>query len=189
MSAAYRTKKKEETKLQKILKSKIFQGLVLLIAIVLIFTFAKNAALFVIFVVLTYQIVYYVKLYHFPIDISPLFFLECVITKYYGFGYTLLFVFLAYLVPKAMVGGLGNWISYVFISIGLMGTIPFMIYPGLDLFTGGMIGCLILYFGAAMFQTFGLGMNLIFCLSDGVGNVLPNIVWFLIFSDVIALIL
>lgn len=189
MSAAYRTKKKVETPLQKILKSKIFQGIVILIVIILIFMFAKNAALFVIFVVVTYQIVYYQKLYHLPMDLSPLFFLECVITKHYGVGYTFLFVFLAYLVPKAMVGGLGNWVSYVFISIGILGTLPFMIYPGFDLFTGGMFGCLILYFGAALFQTFGLGMNMIFCLSDGIGNVLPNVVWFLIFSDVINLIM
>ena len=128
---------------------------------------------------------YYQKLYHLPIDLSPLFFLECVITKYYGLSYTLLFVLIAYLVPKAMVGGLGNWISYVFISIGIMGTLPFILIPGFDLMTGGLLGCLILYLGAAIFQSIGLGKNFIICLSDGIGNILPNIVWFLIFSDVI----
>ncbi|MBT3720736.1 hypothetical protein HN789_04025 [archaeon] len=186
MSAVVRkNRKKEDTPIQKILKSKIFQGIVGLIVIILIFRFAKKTALFVIFAVLTYQIVYYQKLYHLPIDLSPLFFLECVITKYYGLSYTLLFVLIAYLVPKAMVGGLGNWISYVFISIGIMGTLPFILIPGFDLMTGGLLGCLILYLGAAIFQSIGLGKNFIICLSDGIGNILPNIVWFLIFSDVI----
>lgn len=185
MSAAFRKKKKKDSPLQKILKSKIFQGIVVILVLIIIFRFAKKAAMFLIFTIITYQITYYAKLYHLPFDISPLFFLECVITKFYGLNYTMLFILLSYLVPKALVGGLGNWQSYVFLTIGIIGNLPFILFPSFDLFIGGMIANLILYIGGIIGQNVLMGKNVFICISDGVANIMNNVVWFLIFSDLI----
>ena len=80
----------------------------------------KQWLLYGIFISVTAIIIYYTKLYHLPVDVSPLFFLEITITKYYGLKHTLFYIFLAYIVPKTFAGSNMKFDSYVFIFISLI---------------------------------------------------------------------
>jgi hypothetical protein len=160
------------------------------IAIVLILSlfFKKMITLYIIFTAITYVIVYYTKLWHVPIDISPLFFLGVVITRYYGFQYMILFYTIAYLIPKTLAGHTANWLSYIFISISWLSFLFVYIAPAsMSLQTMGYLTSIIQFVLSAMFQS--TMKPLLVSLADGVGNVLNNLVWFLIFSDMIVFIM
>ena len=167
----------------KLIKSKKFTiGLVLLITLFLFF-FYRKASLYVFFLGITAIIIYYTKLYHVPIDVSPLFFLEIVITKYYGFGFTLLYVLLAYIIPKTFAGSNMNMNSYIFISISMIANVFVMVFPTMPLIWVGFLTSIIQYIGGMIYQS--TMMPVFFCAIDGLGNVANNLLWFLIFSDVI----
>jgi hypothetical protein len=151
-------------------------------AIVLFFVF-KEAALYLIFLGLTAVIIYYSKLYHFPIDISPLFFLEIVITRYYGMQYTLLYVFFGYIIPKTFAGTNMKFDSYAFIAISMLANLFVLMFPNMDLMMVGFITSIVQYFLGVLFS---LTMRPLFlAIADGIANVTNNILWFFIFSDFI----
>lgn len=160
-----------------------------LLGLILIITFlsAKKTFLYVVFTIINGYIIYYTKLYHVPIDVSPLFFLEIVITRYYGLQWMLLFVFLSYIIPKTMAGSSMNWISYVYISIGFIPCIMSVFFKTVPLVYVGYASSVIMYIGGAIFST--TMQPLILALSDGVANVTNNMLWFLIFSDIIVRLL
>ncbi|NTV23818.1 MAG: hypothetical protein HGA85_05595 [Nanoarchaeota archaeon] len=143
----------------------------------------KKLVLYSIFVGITAVIIYYTKLMHFPIDISPLFFLEIVITRYYGLGYSLLYIFLAYIIPKTIAGQSMNWMCYIFISLSMVANVFVLFFPSMPLQTVGFLTSVIQYILGVMFQS--SFKPLMLSLADGFANVLNNIVWFLIFSDLI----
>ena len=161
----------------------------LLLGLLLIITFisAKKTFLYVLFTVFTGIIIYYSKLYHFPIDVSPLFFLEVVITRYYGLQWTLLFILLGYIIPKTFAGSSMNWESYIFIGIGLVPCAISMFFKQVPLVYIGYVSSVIQYIGGVMFQA--TMKPIVLCLSDGIANVTNNILWFLIFSDIIVFLL
>ena len=74
-----RKKKVKPSVLSILLKSKKLGIALLIIFILILFIFAKKASLYLIFVAVTGILTYIKKLYHLPVDISPLFFLEIVI--------------------------------------------------------------------------------------------------------------
>jgi len=160
-----------------------------LIGLLLLITFisAKKAFVYVIFLILNGYIIYYTKLYHVPIDVSPLFFLEIVITRYYGLQWMLLFVFVSYIIPKTMAGSSMNWISYVYISIGLVPCIISVFFTTVPLVYVGYASSIIMYIGGAIFTS--TMQPMILALSDGVANVTNNMLWFLIFSDLMVFLL
>jgi len=178
---------KKKLSIMDVLKSKHFRIAVLSITLLIIFSQYKKRAIYVTFLILNGIIIYYSKLYHFPIDVSPLFFLEIVITRYYGLEWTLLFILLSYIVPKTLAGSSMNWMSYIFISIGLIPVVISMFFKNVPLVYLGYASSVIQYIGGVLFQSTMRPMLL--CLGDGVANVLNNIIWFLLFSDVIVWIL
>ena len=153
----------------------------------IMFLLTKKLFVYTLFVIITGIIVYYTKLYHFPIDVSPLFFLEIVITKYYGIQFTLLFIVLAYIIPKTFAGQSMNWISYVFIGISMVSNLFVLIFPSMPLQIAGYLTSIIQYVCGVIFQSTIKPFFL--SIGDGIANVLNNIIWFLIFSDLIVLIL
>jgi hypothetical protein len=168
--------------------NKKFRYAAIFFFIALSFFFKKRITLYVIFTALTTVIVYYTKLWHVPIDVSPLFFLGVVITRYYGFQYMILFYFIAYLIPKTMAGHSASWISYIFISISWLSFLFVYIAPSsMSLQMMGYLTSIIQFVLAAMFQT--TMKPLLISLADGVGNVLNNLVWFLIFSDFVVFLM
>ncbi|MEM3374764.1 MAG: hypothetical protein QXE31_06150 [Candidatus Woesearchaeota archaeon] len=158
------------------------------IAIIILFFLNKKWFVFGIFTILTYIIIYYSKLWHLPIDVSPLFFFGLVITKYYGYQYMILFYILAYFIPKTLAGQSANWLSYIFISISWLSFLTVFLLPKtLDLRILGYITSIIQFTLAAMFQA--TMKPLFIAIIDGIGNVLNNLLWFLIFSDLIVWIM
>jgi hypothetical protein len=154
-------------------------------AVVLLFLFfaERRVFMFAIFVIVTGIIIYYTKLIHFPIDVSPLFFLEIVITRYYGIGFTLLYIFLAYIVPKTFAGTSMKWDSYVFIGISMFANLFVLFFTSMPLHLVGYITSVIQYIGGVLFQSSFKPPFL--AALDGLANVTNNIIWFLIFSDLI----
>ena len=176
--------------------SKLFLAMVntkeirfLLLGLILIITFlsAKRTFLYVLFTIFTGIIIYYSKLYHFPIDVSPLFFLEVVIARYYGLQYTLLFILLGYIIPKTFAGSSMNWESYVFIGIGLVPVTISIFFKQVPLVYVGYASSVIQYIGGVMFQS--TLKPIVLCLSDGIANITNNILWFLIFSEIVVWLL
>lgn len=157
------------------------------ILIIIFFFISKKLFVFGIFTIITYFITYYSKLWHLPIDVSPLFFFGVVITKYYGFGYMLSFYLLAYFIPKTLAGHSANWLSYVFVSISWISFLTIYIFPNFDLRIIGYITSLIQFTLAAIFQA--TMKPLFIAIIDGIGNVLNNLIWFLIFSDLIVFVM
>ncbi|MEM2131166.1 MAG: hypothetical protein QXR96_01455 [Candidatus Woesearchaeota archaeon] len=151
------------------------------------FFISKKWFVFSVFTILTYYIIYYSKLWHLPLDVSPLFFFGVIITKYYGFQYMILFYLLAYFIPKTLAGQSANWISYIFISISWLSFLTVFIFPTLNLRILGYITSLIQFTLSAMFQS--TMKPLFISILDGIGNVLNNLIWFLIFSDIIVWIM
>ncbi|MBN2368797.1 hypothetical protein JXC34_07275 [Candidatus Woesearchaeota archaeon] len=183
-----RKQKKEKVNFFVIFSNKkIRYALVIILACVLFF-FKKMISLYVVFTAMTAIIVYYSKLWHIPIDVSPLFFLGVVITRYYGFQYMMLFYLVAYLIPKTLTGHTANWLSYIFISISWLSFLFVYIAPGsMSLQTMGYLTSIIQFVLSAMFQT--TMKPLLISIADGVGNVLNNLIWFLIFSDLIVFLM
>ena len=157
-----------------------------LLGIFLLFTY-KKAAVYLGFVALTAVITYYSKLYHLPFDVTPLFFLEIVITRYYGYEYMLLFILIAYIIPKVVAGSGMNWMSYAFISVSLLANALSLMLTGLSLQTVGYITSVIQYIGGIFVGM--VGRPFYIAASDGIANVTNNLLWFLIFSDVVVFLL
>ncbi|MEM4397735.1 MAG: hypothetical protein QW757_03885 [Candidatus Woesearchaeota archaeon] len=155
--------------------------------IILFFFISKKWFVFSVFTILTYYIIYYSKLWHLPLDVSPLFFFGVIITKYYGFQYMMLFYLLAYFIPKTLAGQSANWISYIFILISWFSFLTVFLFPSLNLRILGYITSLIQFTLSAMFQS--TMKPLFISILDGIGNVLNNLIWFLIFSDIIVWIM
>ena len=169
-------------------KNKTFKYLRFLPVLLLLIMLTKKWFVFGVFILLTYIIVYYTKLWHVPIDVSPLFFFGVIITKYYGFGYVLIFYFIGYLIPKTLAGHSANWLSYIFISISWLSFLCVYLFPNsMSLQILGYITSLIQFVLSAMFQS--TMKPLLISLGDGVANVLNNLIWFLIFSDLIVWIM
>lgn len=169
----------------KIAKIQPLHKRILIIALLLLlsFFFIRRASIYLIFTGLTAIIIYYTKLYHVPIDVSPLFFLEIVITRYYGIQYTLLYIVLAYIIPKTFAGSNMKFDSYVFISISMFANIFALIFPNMSLMLVGFLTSIVQYIGGVIFS---LTMKPFFiAASDGVANVANNLLWFLIFTDLI----
>jgi hypothetical protein len=162
--------------------SRNFRYLLLIPIALILFILTRKLFLFALFVGITCIIVYYTKLVHFPIDVSPLFFLEIVITKYYKFGYTLLFILLAYIIPKAIAGTSMHFDSYLFILISLISNLVVLFFPMIPLQILGYLTSVIQYIGGAIYQSTFKPVFL--CLADGFANVLNNLLWFLIFSEI-----
>jgi len=173
--------------LNKFVRSKNFKYFLLGLFVIVLFNFAKKTFLYVAFTAFTSVIIYYSKLYHFPIDISPLFFLEIVITRYYGIQWTLLYILIGYIIPKTFAGSSMNWMSYVFISIGLIPCIISIFFKTVPLVYVGYASSVIQYIGGVLFQSTLKPMLL--SLGDGVANVANNMIWFLIFSDLVVWLL
>ena len=120
-----------------LIKTKRFKiGFIILMALFFLL-FAKRTFIYLFFVGFTAFIIYYSKLYHVPIDVSPLFFLEIVITRYYGIQYTLLYILLAYIIPKTFAGTNMKIDSYIFISIALFSNLFVPFFPGIPLMMMG----------------------------------------------------
>ncbi len=165
---------------------KYFRYVLYLPAIILLYALTKKWFIYSVFVGLTAIIIYYTKLYHIPIDVSPLFFLEIVITRYFGLQFTLLYVFLAYIIPKTFAGSNMKFDSYVFISISMVANAFALLFPTMPLLTVGLITSVIQYVGGIMFS---MTMKPFFmAAADGIANVLNNLLWFLIFSDLIVML-
>ena len=147
------------------------------------FLFAKKTFIYLFFIAFTAFIIYYTKLYHVPVDVSPLFFLEIVITRYYGIQYTLLYILLAYIVPKTFAGTNMKVDSYVFITISMLANAFALIFPTVPLILVGFLTSIVQYFGGIFYNT--INRPLFIAIADGIANVLNNIIWFLLFSDVI----
>ncbi len=173
----------KKIKPEKLVKSKNFKiGLVSLIFIVLFFS-AKKPFLYLIFLVITGIMTYYKKLYHSPVDFTPLFFLEIVITRYYGFKFLLIFIALGYVVPKLLAGGAMKWDSYAFVSISVICCYISLFMTSLDLQIVGYLTSIIQYIGGVII---GAAVRpLLVAVADGVSNVANNLIWFLIFTDLI----
>ncbi len=159
--------------------------IIAIVLLLLLFIFFRETAMFVFFVVLTGTIAYYSKLYHMPFDISPLFFFQIAVTRYYGPGYMLILVFFGYIIPKFAAGGGTNMISYVFILqsslISLMTLLP--PFAGMDLLTLGLITTVLQYIGGTLIN---LTMKpLMFSLLEGLATATNNLIYFLALSDVV----
>ncbi len=169
-------------------KNKTFKYLRFLPVLILLIMFTKKWFVFGVFTILTYYIVYYTKLWHVPIDVSPLFFFGVVITRYYGFGNMLLFYLLAYFIPKTLTGHSASWISYIFVSISWASFLCVFLFPSsMSLQLLGYITSVIQFTLSAMFQS--TMKPLMMSIADGIGNVMNNLIWFLIFSDLVVWIL
>ena len=180
-------KEKPRSRILDILASKRVRLWFFIAAILLLFFTYRRMSLYVLFIGITAVIIYYSKLYHVPIDISPLFFLEIVITRYYGFQFTLLYVLLAYIIPKTFAGQNMKFDSYVFIAISMIANVFALVFPGMSLMTVGFLTSIIQYFMGVIFS---MTMKPFFlAAADGFANVANNLVYFLIFSDLIILIL
>ncbi|MFH2020114.1 MAG: hypothetical protein ABIJ34_01790 [archaeon] len=149
--------------------------------------FYKKAFIYVLFLGVTALIIYYTKLYHVPIDISPLFFLEIVITRYYGLQYTLIFILFGYIIPKTFAGTNMKFDSYVFIAISMFANIFVLVFSGMPLIMVGFITSIIQYIVGVLFSMTMKPAAL--AMLDGVANVANNLVWFLVFSDIITLLM
>ena len=172
---------------ENLARKDLFKYLKFFPLLLLMFIFTKRIFIYSIFTVFTAIIIYYTKLYHLPIDVSPLFFLEIVITRYYGMQYTLLFVLLAYILPKTYAGSNMKFDSYVFISISMFANVFALIFPEMPLLAVGLITSIAQYIGGVIFQT--TFKPLMFSVGDGIANVANNILWFLIFSDLIVFVM
>ncbi len=162
--------------------SKSYLIMLAVVSIILFLVF-KKAALYLVFIAMTAAIIYYTKLYHFPIDISPLFFLEIVITRYYGMQYTLIYVFLGYIIPKTFAGTNMKFDSYMFIAISMLANLFVLLFPSMNLMAVGFITSIFQYFLGVMFS---MTMRPFFlAVADGIANVTNNILWFFMFSDLI----
>ena len=170
----------------RLLESNIFIVSVIFALILSLLAFRK-ATLYLVFLMVTAVITYYSKLYHLPFDISPLFFFQIVITKYYGFSYTLAYIPFAYIIPKILAGSGFNWESYAFLAVELVANIPVIFLSSLNLEALGMIAIVMLYFGGLCI---GLISKPFFVAAlDGIANNLGNLTWFLIFSHLISILL
>lgn len=157
-----------------------------LIAIVLFFK-VRRISLYIIFVLITGILTYIKKLYHLPIDITPLFFLEIVITRYYGLGYMLLFILLGYVIPAVLGGGGFKWESYAFVSVSIFCNLISVFMVGLELQVVGYLTSIIQYVGGIFI---GMVMKPFFvAAADGIANVTNNLLWFLIFTDLVIFLL
>ncbi|MCM2326061.1 MAG: hypothetical protein NDI94_06360 [Candidatus Woesearchaeota archaeon] len=162
-------------------------GLIFIVSTILIFFMFKMIALYLVFIGITAMIIYYTKLYHIPIDISPLFFLEVVITRYYGFSYTLAYVLVAYIIPKTLAGTNMKFDSYMFIAVSMVACLFAYAFPTMPLIYLGLLTSIIQYIGGVIFS---MTMRPFFLsILDGIANVTNNLLWFLIFSDLITWIL
>jgi hypothetical protein len=178
---------KPRSKAFDVFLSKKFRLAVFLAVLLFLFFTYRKISIYILFIGLTAIIIYYSKLYHLPIDISPLFFLEIVITRYYGFQFTLLYVLLAYIVPKTFAGQNMKFDSYVFIAISMVANILVLVFPGMPLMTVGFLTSVIQYFMGIMFSMTMKPFAL--AALDGFANVANNLVYFLIFSDLVVWIL
>jgi hypothetical protein len=101
--------------------------------------------------------------------------------------YTLLFILLAYIIPKTIAGQSMNWISYVFISISLISNFIVIFLPSMPLQYLGYLTSIVQYVGGVLFQSrikpFFISM------ADGIANTVNNLIWFLIFSDLIVFLM
>ncbi len=176
-------------KLQKLSKN-IFtkKNLIIFLTLIIgIFLFRsyKKITLYSFFIIITGIIVYYSKLYHIPFDVTPLFFLEIVITRYFGLKYTLIYILLAYVLPKTMAGSGMNVISYAFITVSVVCNFLSLFMTGLGLQTVGYVTSIIQYVGGIFVSMTMVGKPFMFSALDGIANVTNNLLWFLIFSDLI----
>ena len=160
--------------------------IIVLIFLMIFFKQFRKAVLYVFFILITGYITYYSKLYHLPIDVSPLFFLEIVITRYYGIKYTLLFILIAYFGPKMLAGHAANWRSYAFIAVSIIANIVAVYLPNMGIQTLGYLTSVIQYIGG-IFITMTM-KPFYFAAADGIANVTNNLLYFLIFSEFIVLL-
>ena len=191
INSAYRKKFKHRKKInsqQQGLKINYYKILliIILVAILIFIKPLRKIVFYIFFILITGYITYYSKLYHIPIDVSPLFFLEIVITRYYGIKYTLLFILLAYFGPKILAGHAANWMSYAFVGVSLMANLFVIFFPNMNLQTIGYITSVIQYIG-------GIFINMTlkpfyFAVADGIANVTNNLLYFLIFTDFIIML-
>jgi len=151
--------------------------------LIILFFIARRSFLYVFFIAITALIIYYSKFYHIPIDVSPLFFLEIVITRYYSFNHTLLYVLLGYIIPKTFAGSNMKMDSYIFIAISMIANLVSLLFPTMHLMTLGFLMSIIQYVGGILYST--TMRPLVIAAVDGIANVMNNLVWFLIFSDLI----
>jgi hypothetical protein len=166
-------------------KSRLTLIMLILIILLLIFI-ARRASFYVIFILITGIITYYSKLYHIPIDVSPLFFFQVVITRYYGIGFTLLFVFLGYIIPKLLAGSGMKWESYAFVISSL--TVSYLSsFIALPLHLVGYLASILQYAGGIFISM--VSKPFFLSAADGIANTVNNLLWFLIFSDLVVFLL
>ena len=173
--------------IEKIRTSKNFKYYLLGFFILVLLLFAKKTSFYLMFIGINAVIIFYSKLYHLPIDVSPLFFFEIVITRYYGLNYTLIFILLSYIIPKILAGQGMKWESYAFIGVSILINVISLYMTGLSIQTVGFITSIFQYIGGIFI---GMVMRpFVLAAIDGVANITNNLIWFLIFSDLVVWLL
>ncbi|AJF61921.1 TPA: hypothetical protein HA239_02460 [Candidatus Woesearchaeota archaeon] len=180
-------KREDNLAIGRIIQSKKFRLFLLVAFILVLLLFAKKASFYVLFVGINAVIIYYSKLYHLPIDVSPLFFFEIVVTRYYGITYTLAFILFGYIIPKVLAGQGMKWESYAFVGVSVIANLISLYMTGLSLQTVGFITSILQYIGGIFISL--VMKPFVLAAADGIANVTNNLIWFLIFSDVIVWLL
>lgn len=167
-------------------RSKNARKLFLILSFMILFFIAKKPFVFAAFIIISGIFAYYSALSMLPIEIGPFFFFEVVLARYFGINYVIIFAIAGYLMPKLLAGGGLKITGYAFIPIIILiaYVTSFFTY---NLATLGYIACFVLYLAEAMINMIFEPFPLYFI--DVLDDLVNNLAWFLLFSNVIVFLL
>ena len=99
----------------------------------------------------------------------------------------LLFILLGYMIPAVLGGGGFKWESYAFVSVSIFCNILSLFMLNLDLQVVGYLTSIIQYIGGIFIGM--VAKPFFVAAADGIANVTNNLLWFLIFTDLVIFLL
>ncbi|MFH0874645.1 MAG: hypothetical protein V1859_01820 [archaeon] len=95
----------------------ISYALIFAIILILLILFFRKTAIYFILVLLTSAFVYLNYYIHLPFDLSPVLFLSLIITREYNFFMSILYIFVAGILPMVFAGGSFDHTTIFYLSI------------------------------------------------------------------------
>jgi len=128
---------------------------------------------------------YYTKL---PFDISPVFFLSILFTSTYGFGYTVVFAFVAGFIPSIISGKGLDFDAFMYLGLNLLMNFLSLQLQALNILTRGVV-LSIVYSLLAAFMSVFMGSSTSKEMLSMVLTIIVNLFYFLKLTNPLLMIL
>lgn len=160
--------------------------ILLFLFVILITLVYRKTGLYLLFILVTGTITFYSKLMFIPFDVSPFFFFQIVIAKYYGIILIIPLIIFGYIIPKLMAGRGIDFPTILYIGVATLISYVSTFLQSMKLGYIGIVSSIVNYIFSGIIGK--IEKPIVFAFLHGIPYLTVNILWFLLFGDIIGLI-